>query len=298
MNCPHYVCGLFYLIMDKKKLAKILSFNEENKERITSACNKFYSILGRGYAVVIPDMQALAKTLFMNEGFKILHIPMIDTEISAYLLKLNERKYIVVNTEKSPANNNFAIAHELYHILIQPNTTGDVEEVYIDTYEDNNEEMMANAFAGNILMPREDFITTAGFVRERMGLVSTVKGRYYFEMAVILGLMSYYKTTYMAVAIRCFETAVLDFKDDGLVEFVLSKNCEKELKTVFDNLAVKVGADSIMNPTREDDYCVLLQEVKEKAQKYKADGTLTEEDYIYRLMGMEEAYRSICGRKD
>ena len=284
--------------MDKKKLAKILSFNEENKERITSACNKFYSILGRGYAVVIPDMQALAKTLFMNEGFKILHIPMIDTEISAYLLKLNERKYIVVNTEKSPANNNFAIAHELYHILIQPDTAGDGEEVYIDTYEDNYEEMMANAFAGNILMPREDFITTAGFVRERMGLVSTVKGRYYFEMAVILGLMSYYKTTYMAVEIRCFETAVLDFKDDGLVEFVLSKNCEKELKTVFDNLAVKVGADSIMNPTREDDYCVLLQEVKEKAQKYKADGTLTEEDYIYRLMGMEEAYRSICGRKD
>ena len=246
---------------------------------------------------MISDIQALARTVFMEKGYHFIHIPLVDTEIGAYQLKLNGNKYLVINTSKSLANNNFAVAHELYHLIIQVDGRGDGEEVYINTYEDNNDEMMANAFAGIILMPGEDFILTAERIKKN--IVNHLKNNedYIYEIATIIGLMVYYRTTYMAVAIRCFETRILDYEDDALVTFVLNNNDEDALRGIFDNLGARMGADSIMRATGEDDYRFLLDRVEEKKASYIQEGLLTEEDYNYRLAGLNQAYQQIR-RKD
>lgn len=279
--------------MDRKRLQKILGFNADNEKEIKKDCNLFYSLLDRDYSFVIPDIQALARSVFMKKGYLFVHIPLVETEIGAYQLKLNGRKYLVVNTSKSLANNNFSVAHELYHLLIQPEGPGDGEEVYVETYENNPDEMMANAFAGNILMPYEDFVATAESLKKNVNSFLKNKEGFVHEMAVILGLMVYYRTTYMSVVIRCFETGLLDNNEDELVNFILEHNDENAIKDVFDNLAGKMGADLIMKPTGEDDYRFLLKEAKEKADKYLKEGILTEEDFLYRLDGLEKAYRSI-----
>lgn len=286
-----HCCG--WDTMDRERFIKILQFNANNEKDIGSFCNQFYSLLGRSAPFVITDIQALARTVFMEKGYHFIHIPLVDTEIGAYQLKLNGNKYLVVNTSKSLANNNFAVAHELYHLLIQSDDQGDGEEVYIDTYEYNNNEMMANAFAGNILMPVDDFILTAERIKRNMADYLKHNEDYIYEIATILGLMVYYRTTYMAVAIRCFETRIMDYENNALVKFILDNNDEEVLRGIFDDLGTKMGADSIMRATKEDDYRFLLGRVEGNKEKYIQEGFLTEEDYSYRLAGLNKAYQHI-----
>ena len=82
--------------MDKEKLQKIIEFNKKSSKEIAFACNEFYNELGRDFPFVIPDIQSVARTLFMQRGYKFMHIPFAETEIGAYQLKLNRKKYLVI----------------------------------------------------------------------------------------------------------------------------------------------------------------------------------------------------------
>lgn len=279
--------------MDKEKLQRIIEFNKKKSKEISSACNEFYNELGRNRSFVIPDIQSVARTLFMQKGYKFMHIPFVETEIGAYQLKLNKKKYLVINTSKNLANNNFAVAHEIYHLLIQRQNEGDGEEVYLDTYDDNKDEQMANAFAGNILMPQSDFgLTYSMFAKNVQGLIPEGK-KYGREMMLILGLMGYYKTTYMSVVIRCFEMGMFDIGNDELVVYMLEKNDEEILTKIFEELSKKMGANSIMQPTYEDDYNILVTEAKGQYDYNYKHGLITKEDYVQRLAGMENTYQKV-----
>ena len=118
--------------MDKEKLYKILEFNKSHSKEISTAKNVFYDSIGRQNPVVISDMQTLAQLIFDNRGYKFLRIPMKSKEIGAFQLRFNNSNYLVLNTSKSLANNNFAIAHELYHVLVQNNSTGNTADLYLN----------------------------------------------------------------------------------------------------------------------------------------------------------------------
>ena len=280
-------------VMDKEKLQRIIEFNKKNSKEILSACSEFYNELGRDSSFVIPDIQSVARTLFMQKGYKFMHIPFVETEIGAYQLKLNKKKYLVINTSKHLANNNFAVAHEIYHLLIQQHNEGDGEEVYLDTYDDNEDEQMANAFAGNILMPQSDFMLTYGMFSKNIQGIIPEGTKFEREIMLVLGLMGYYKTTYMSVVVRCFELGVFDIGNDELVEYMLEKNDEETLTKVFEELSKIMGAKSIMQPTYEDDYSILVAEVKEQYDYNYKHGLITKEDYDQRLAGMENAYQKV-----
>ena len=230
--------------MDKKKLYKILEFNKTHSKEISNAKSAFYDCIGRQTPTVISDMQTLAQLIFDNRGYKFMRIPMKSKEIGAFQLRLNNANYLVLNTSKSLVNNNFAIAHELYHVLIQNNSTsGNIGELYLNNYDEIEEEQMANAFAGAIIMPTEDVRLVVGLLANKKGLSNEIKQEYpyIYELILVFALMSYYQTTYMSVVIRCYELEIFDTQDALLMDTLLSNNSEEEQKKLFKNIPMRKG---------------------------------------------------------
>lgn len=286
--------GIFGVNMDRKKLYKILEFNKKHINEISMAKNNFYDCIGRQTPGVIPDMQTLAQMIFDSRGYKFLRIPMKSKEIGAFQLRLNNANYLVLNTSKSLANNNFAIAHELYHVLIKNNSTsGNIGELYMNNYNDNEEEQMANAFAGVIIMPSEDVRSVVALLLAgKKGLSDEIKRKYPYihELIIVFALMSYYRTTYMSVVIRCYELDIFDTQDLELMDTLLSNNSEDDQKKLFQKIPMRKGDVSIMEPTFEDDFYKIYDEAKAIGERNVKRGVLTEEDLEYRLKGMKNAY--------
>lgn len=285
--------GIFGVKMDKKKLYKILEFNKTHSKEISSAKNIFYDCIGRQNPTVISDMQTLAQLIFDNRGYKFVRIPMKSKEIGAFQLRLNDSNYLVLNTSKSLANNNFAIAHELYHVLIQNKpASGNTGELYMNNYDDIEDEQMANAFAGGIIMPAEDVRSVVGLLANIRTVSQKVEYKYPYieELVTVFALMSYYQTTYMSVVIRCYELEIFDLRDIELMDTLLKDNSEEDQKKLFKNIPMRKGDTSIMEPTHEDDFAKIYDEARELGEKNVKRGILTEEDLEYRLKGLENAY--------
>lgn len=277
--------------MDKEKLYKILEFNKSHSKEISTAKNIFYDSIGRQNPVVISDMQTLAQLIFDNRGYKFLRIPMKSKEIGAFQLKFNNSNYLVLNTSKSLANNNFAIAHELYHVLVQNNSTGNTADLYLNNYDEIEEEQMANAFAGAVIMPTEDVKSVVGLLeKKRVPIEEEQKHPYIHELITVFALMSYYQTTYMSVVIRCYELDIFDTGDSLLMDILLQNNSEEKQKELFRNMPMRKGDVSIMEPTGEDDFEKLFDEAKKIGEKNVERGLITLEDLEYRLEGLRNAY--------
>ena len=277
--------------MDKEKLYKILEFNKSHSKEISTAKNTFYDSIGRQNPVVISDMQTLAQLIFDNRGYKFLRIPMKSKEIGAFQLRFNNSNYLVLNTSKSLANNNFAIAHELYHVLVQDNPTENTADLYLNNYDEIEEEQMANAFAGAVIMPTEDVKSVVGLLeKKRVPIEEEQKHPYIHELITVFALMSYYQTTYMSVVIRCYELDIFDTGDSLLMDILLQNNSEEKQKELFKNMPMRKGDVSIMEPTGEDDFEKLFDEAKKIGEKNVARGLITLEDLEYRLEGLRNAY--------
>lgn len=280
--------------MEKDRFYGILEFNRENKKEIGIACMQFYNMLNRQNAFVIPDVQSLAKMLFTREGYKFVHIPLKSKEIGACQLRMNGQRYLVINTSKSLANNNFAVAHDLYHLMIQEPSSENVMEVYLDNYDEDKNEMFANAFAGSIMMPSEDFIQTATFMQNSLSLRKKEENAVYLnELTMVINLMEYYKTTYMSVVIRFFELELWDKSDEKLVDALLHQNKEDAQRKIFGQMAKVIGRPSIMEPTMEDDFEILMEEAATKGKKLLDMGFMTKQDYDYRMSGLKKYYESV-----
>jgi Zn-dependent peptidase ImmA (M78 family) len=282
--------------MEKEKFYRILEFNRINKKEISTACMQFYAMINRQNAFVIPDIQSLAKMLFTREDYKFVHIPLNSKEIGACQLRMNGQRYLVINTSKSLANNNFAVAHDLYHLMIQEYSSENGIEVYLDNYDEDKNEMYANAFAGNIMMPSEDFIQTASFIKNSLSLGNKEEDKAYLnELTMIINLMEYYKTTYMSVVIRFFELELWDKNDARLIDALLYQNNEDDQRKIFVQLSKAKGRNSIMEPTKEDDFEILMEEAKVKAKKLLELGIMTKQDFDYRLRELKGYYVSVKG---
>lgn len=280
--------------MEKEKLLHILDFNEKNASEIRNICQEFYQLIGRDKPGVISDVEALAKFVLNGKQYQFVHIPMKSKEIGAFHLFINGAKYIVINTSKSRANNNFALVHELYHALINSSSMAADVEVYLSHYSDDENEMMANAFAGAILMPKEDFLTTASLLFKKADeLEIQGKLKHLRELTSIYSLMQYYHTTYMSVVIRCYEFGFLKKSDDELMQFLLKNNDETIQREVCKRVSFKIGDSSVMEASYADDFSILYENAKTLGEKYCKMNYMDEEDLYFRLEGLQNAYLSV-----
>lgn len=279
--------------MEKEKFKKIIEYNKENKIKIKTEAYTFYQELGRDNPTVIADIEGMANLLLETKGYKVVHIPINSNEIGALKLTLNQSNFIIINTARSVANNNFSIAHELYHVLIQKEKTN--AEIYSNEhYEEDVNERMANAFAGNILMPEDDFISTFDSLNKMVKKENLLsKDNYGKEILIILTLMNMYKTTYMSVVIRCYECDKLDIEDNEMLEVILEQNNEDALTSLCAAYSAKAGKESIMRKTRIDDFSNLLEEIESKKSIVSEDYNFDEEDFNYKQLRFKEAYEAI-----
>ncbi len=92
----------------------------------------------------------------------------IAEDISGILIRDGKRKFIVVNESHSSERKRFTIAHEIGHLMLHPTQDVHVDHALRINLRDgqaatgeNIEEVEANAFAANLLMPMD-------WVREAM----------------------------------------------------------------------------------------------------------------------------------
>lgn len=143
------------------------------------------------------------------------------------------------NTSLPRVDINFAITHEIYHVLFGSEEFVSRVEFVDDHYYEHKGEYAANLFAGMLLMPEVSFRRMyTKFKDESAG----------DEIGAIVRLMSYYQVPYMAVLIRCLEL--------GLIE----ENAELDVLCNIDRAQVKQQLtelwldESIMEPSLRDDY--------------------------------------------
>lgn len=277
--------------MDKNRLYKILEFNKKNVHKTRAAVAEFYDIVGISSATMIRDIQALAAIISKKQGFRLIRMPLKSAEIGALWLKLNELNYLVLNTSRSQAYNNFALVHEFYHCLIQGNNHRNIADIYLNNYEDDEEEMLANSFAGAVIMPTSDFKGMVGLLKECDRIGGDVP--YIDEICLVITLMNYFKTTYMSVVIRCYELNIFDISNVELANSLLKFNNEKQQKEVCNELAKVMGNISVMEPTRTDDFFVLLNEAERVGNEQIEAELITKEDLEHRISGMKSVYNSI-----
>jgi Zn-dependent peptidase ImmA (M78 family) len=218
---------------------------------------------------------------------------MKSREIGALQLRINGYNCLFLNTSRNRAYSNFSVAHELYHVLIQ-NKELNSFDIYREEYNDDENEMMANAFAGNILMPEDDFNATFdNYNRVIDGILQKEKEKYFKEYLLVLALANYFRTTYMSVVVRCFETHKFNIDNEDLVRNLLSSNDKEMFKGIFGKIAGLEQKNSLAEATRQDDFKDWLEEATKQGEENVRKGLLSEEDLQYRLDGMKECYREV-----
>lgn len=134
-----------------------------------SRVSKAATDLLQRHGIVKPhvDVGRIAKL----EGIRVVE-ERLDSEISGMLYRDGGRSIILVNQEDAPVRKRFSIAHELGHFLLH-----DSSMVFVDRrvrFRDatssqgtNPEEIEANSFAAELLMPESWVLREASRLRQR-----------------------------------------------------------------------------------------------------------------------------------
>jgi Zn-dependent peptidase ImmA (M78 family) len=113
----------------------------------------------------------------------------MDETFSGMSLKIGEDKFILINSEHSLGRQHFTIFHELYHLYVQK----DFEHIICENSIDKKEEVNANLFAANLMLPREGLLK---FIPDDELKKDSI------TLGTILGLEQYYSCSHKAMLIR------------------------------------------------------------------------------------------------
>lgn len=265
--------------MDIERLRKIMEYSNSHRDEIALKVRKFYAFSDMSSDTEVINIMQIARSAFQKKGYLIFEMPLSDKEIGALCYKGDALGYIMLNSSLPRVNINFAVCHELYHVFYQENEFGSKVEFAIDKYY-GEEELVANLFAGMLLMPEVSF----------RSMYKKFKGESENrEMHILIRLMNYYQVPYMAVLIRCIELNLLnsDIYLDDLLN--IDYQC---IRSVFADLWLD---ESILDATKKDDYVRIQKLVNDLGNRY------IENDYINKrtmqkvLRNMEKLYLEIKG---
>ena len=229
------------------------------------------------------NLEFIIKPLFEREDYLILEMPFCDEEIGAICYKGDCYGYMFLNSALPKVNVNFALAHEIYHVFYQQGQKRQKVEFNLSQhYSEDKEELLANLFAGMLLMPTSLFESMFQKFELEQGQEDT-------ELTLIAKLMSFFQVPYMAVVIRCYE---LNLLTDGQVLRNLLQVEGKQIHIEFDRLWLN---KSILEPTFRDNYPRLEQIVKNVGGVCEEKGILTERTVEKVLTNIQRIYQEIRG---
>lgn len=271
--------------MDAVKFEDIINHNIDNKEEIMTCVDRFYGLLGMDTGSEILNLTQVIGSLFLNNGFVAIQLPMKDKEIGALCFKGSYGKgYIFLNSSLPQYNVNFALCHEACHVCVNKDIDRNTAELYLDaTYLDNKSERLANQFAGVIMMPERNFRRMyEKFISEiDQDRDATAK------VVVICKLMNYFKAPYMAVLIRLRELGLIN-KSDELIS--LLKVTPDDVQEIYGQYWLDTDA---LAPTFRDDYPRLKELVTAVGKDNLDKEIMYESDFIETINNLDELYQQI-----
>lgn len=159
-----------------------------------------------------------------NVIIKMIRTPFENLDLSGFIGYKRGTFVIVTNTNHKLGSERFTIAHEIYHLLtnrtlIKKNSILEEMECY-----DNNDinEIMANAFAAELLMPEEHMMEDVKLITANM-----TKN---IDASIVVQLQQKYGVSYIAITKRLNEIELIDKKkEEELEKFELSSESLEKL---------------------------------------------------------------------
>ncbi|MDE6951894.1 MAG: ImmA/IrrE family metallo-endopeptidase [Lachnospiraceae bacterium] len=266
--------------MDISKGKKIIDFNREQKERINRELERFYVQSGATYGSTL-QFGSWDYVKMIASKFSVLSVflPMKDKELGALLYHTKEISYMLVNSAIPQANRNFAYCHELYHamnpgkMLLKHGL-----EMFLDMdYQDSEDEKMANAFAGGLMMPEEKIKGAyAAFQKESESVQETTART-----------AECFSAPFAAAAIRIFELGLCN--DAGELEKLLNMRKE-EIYKLYEKYWLNTEH---LKPSGSNQFASLKKLMETQAVKLQEEDLLSDKDAKYILRKLEQLYREI-----
>lgn len=266
--------------MDFAKGKNIIQFNREQKERTDRELERFYVKSGIPLGSTLKfDSWDYVKLIASKFYVLSVFLPMKDKELGALLYHTKEISYMLVNSAIPQANRNFAYCHEIYHamnpgrMLLKHGM-----EMYLDMdYQDSEDEKMANAFAGCLLMPEEEVKKAYQGFRNESDSIPEITAR----TAECFG------APFVAAVIRIFELGLCT--DAQELERLLSIRKE-EVYGLYEKHWLNT---EYLKPSGSNQFAGLKNLMEVQAKKLTEEGLLSSTDAEYILRKLERLYREI-----
>ena len=269
--------------MKIEKFKSIIKYNEHNAEENLVCVRLIYEYMGMNHEAEALNLLEIVRTTLRKKGYLLIEMPFSDKEIGAICYKGNGRGYVVLNSSLPKVNVNFALCHELYHIFFQKRPMKHAIELYMnDHYFDDEEELAANAFAGNLLMPASNF-------KKMYYKFSKECSKQDFEIEIIAKLMNYYEAPYMAVVIRCYGLKLLG-GGEKLKRLLDSE--EVDIRKEFTKLWLN---EKILEPTMRDDFDKFESLVRNTGKEMEREEIISGKEVETALQNMRKIYKEIKG---
>ncbi|MCD8014060.1 MAG: ImmA/IrrE family metallo-endopeptidase [Lachnospiraceae bacterium] len=266
--------------MNIERFRRIIQFSSTNRADMEALVKKYYSFVGMNCDQDVLNIMQIVRPSFQRKGFLVMEMPFADKEIGAFSYKGDALGYLVLNSSLPKVNVNFALCHEVYHVLFQKREFRSKLEFASEQYYEQEEELSANLFAGTLLMPETGFrFMYQKFKNESNGL----------EEDTLIRLMNYYQAPYMAVLIRCYELELSESSE--ITEDLLNMDSGR-IKDDFSRLWLDV---SILDATQRNDYPHLEAAVERFGWEYIQEGYTDSRTLELVLRNIRMLYSEIKG---
>lgn len=175
-----------------------------------SQVSKFRQVTG------LSDSEAVnLKSLLLKLNVLTIYRPLSDN-FSGMSLKSGDKRFMLINSNHPKCRQHFTIAHELYHLYLDPNPT---PHNCMSDGKKNDKEQCADAFALMFLMPADG-------VRQMIPDNELMAG--HISLASILRIEHYFSVSYSAVLNRLFDLGLINRNErDTFKEYPVKKTARE-----------------------------------------------------------------------
>lgn len=216
---------------------------------VESQVSKFRRLTG------LSDSEAVnLKSLLLKLNVLTIYRP-LSKDFSGMSLKSGNKRFMLVNSNHPRSRQHFTIAHELYHLYIDPNP---MPHSCMAEGKKNDVEQCADAFALMFLMPADG-------VRQMIPDNELMAGR--VSLASVLRIGQYFSVSFSAVINRLYDLKLIDrIERDIFMDYPVKKT------------AREYGYDTTLyEPGNEN---LVIGDFGEKARRLFDDEKISEGHYL------------------
>lgn len=164
----------------------------------------------------LSDTEAVnLKSLLLKLNVLTIYRPLSD-KFSGMSLRSGERRFMLVNSNQPKCRQHFTIAHELYHLFLDPNP---MPHNCSTEGNKNDTEQCADAFAQMFLMPADG-------VRQMIPDSELMAGQ--VSLASVLRIEHYFSVSHAAVLNRLFDLRLISRKErDRYLQYPVKKTARE-----------------------------------------------------------------------